>query len=259
MNLKESYKILNVSEDVSIDEVKRAFRKLAFAYHPDLNKEDPEAIYKFQRINEAYATIINYLKRKEKRVLFKRTQTRRAQKSYKKNFDQGRAERGFSAKFKKRVDIGREFGSKRSQQEYYSVFKDPFAQKVFKDIYNFIKSGKKEKGRIQEKRPCFEVPLRWRDKEVKFSPFSIISKLKTWFRSQLDHEEILFLPADKLIPGTKIRFKIKRPLGTIKVVTTVVPSHYIIGFPIIIKGMGRRFGPWKGDLYIRLLVKTQNS
>jgi molecular chaperone DnaJ len=64
-NVKDYYETLGVSRDVSEDEIKRAYRKLARKYHPDLNPGDKSAEEKFKEINEAYAVLGDPKKRKE--------------------------------------------------------------------------------------------------------------------------------------------------------------------------------------------------
>ena len=55
--MKDYYSILGVSRDASQEEIKKAFRRLARKYHPDLNQGDKSAEEKFKEINEAYACL----------------------------------------------------------------------------------------------------------------------------------------------------------------------------------------------------------
>ena len=57
--IDDPYKVLGVSRDASDDEIKRAYRRLAKQYHPDLNPGDPVAAKKMQQINAAYEQIKN--------------------------------------------------------------------------------------------------------------------------------------------------------------------------------------------------------
>jgi len=53
---RDYYEVLGVERGASADDVKKAFRKLAFQYHPDRNKE-PDAEEKFKEVSEAYAIL----------------------------------------------------------------------------------------------------------------------------------------------------------------------------------------------------------
>ena len=57
--IEDPYKILGVSPDASDEEIKKAYRKLAKQYHPDLNPGDPVAAKKMQQVNAAYESIKN--------------------------------------------------------------------------------------------------------------------------------------------------------------------------------------------------------
>ena len=64
MNKRDYYEILGVAKDASSDEIKRAFRKLAKKYHPDVSKE-PDAAEKFKEAQEAYAVLSDETKRSQ--------------------------------------------------------------------------------------------------------------------------------------------------------------------------------------------------
>lgn len=59
---RDYYEVLEVPRSASADEIKRAYRRLARQYHPDVNKE-PDAEAKFKEINEAYEVLSNDEKR----------------------------------------------------------------------------------------------------------------------------------------------------------------------------------------------------
>ena len=64
MNNKDYYKTLGVDKNATQDEIKSAFRKQAKKYHPDLNKDNPDAAAKFKEVGEAYSVLSDENKRK---------------------------------------------------------------------------------------------------------------------------------------------------------------------------------------------------
>lgn len=64
----DPYSVLGVSKDAGKEEIKKAYRKKAKEYHPDLHPDDPGAAEKMNEINEAYDMLSNpekYQKRQQ--------------------------------------------------------------------------------------------------------------------------------------------------------------------------------------------------
>ena len=65
MDFVDYYKTLGVAKNASTEDIKKAYRKLARKYHPDVNPNDKEANKKFQQINEANEVLSDADKRKK--------------------------------------------------------------------------------------------------------------------------------------------------------------------------------------------------
>ncbi|TMC10723.1 MAG: molecular chaperone DnaJ, partial [Chloroflexi bacterium] len=61
---RDYYEVLGVSRDVSADELKSAYRRLAMQFHPDRNPDDPQAAERFKECSEAYQVLSDPEKRR---------------------------------------------------------------------------------------------------------------------------------------------------------------------------------------------------
>ncbi|WP_031434161.1 DnaJ C-terminal domain-containing protein [Methylomarinum vadi] len=135
MEFKDYYKIMGVSRDASKDEIKRAYRKLARKYHPDVSKE-PDAEARFKEVGEAYEV----LKDPEKRAAYDRLganwkagQEFRPPPDWNKGFEfhsggfTGADTRGFSDFFESLFGGGI-FGREFEQRTFHARGQDTFAK-----------------------------------------------------------------------------------------------------------------------------------
>jgi curved DNA-binding protein len=99
MEFLDYYKILEIDKNATAEDVKKAYRKLARKFHPDLNPNDKEANKKFQQINEANEVLSDAEKRKKydqygkdwqhAEQFEKQQQSRPRQESYTGDFSEG--------------------------------------------------------------------------------------------------------------------------------------------------------------------------
>ncbi len=63
MSKRDLYEVLGLSREAGADEIKKAYRQMARQYHPDVNREDPDASEKFKEVSEAYEILSDPQKR----------------------------------------------------------------------------------------------------------------------------------------------------------------------------------------------------
>ncbi len=101
MDYIDYYKVLGLSKNAGADEIKKAYRKLARQYHPDVNPNNEDAHKKFQQINEANEVLSDPEKRKKYDKYGKdwqhgEAQEKARQQQYSQGFGRGQ---GFSGDF----------------------------------------------------------------------------------------------------------------------------------------------------------------
>ncbi len=100
---KDYYAILGVSRTATVEEIKRAYRRLALKYHPDRNPGDKAAEEKFKEITEAYEVLSD----PEKRARYDRFGT-----------------------------AGTRFGQRQTVDDIFSAFSDIFSGTIFEDFFH---------------------------------------------------------------------------------------------------------------------------
>lgn len=291
MTLSQSFQMLQLAESASLDDVKRAYRKLAFKYHPDLNNGDPAANRKFQQLNEAYVILQKHFAGEDVSGGGRsssqwtggaggRTAGRSDGRSGGRTAGSGRTGPGHDAwaeEQARRAHRGRSSTaggtgptsgktSEKSRNFFYKqeevlkdILNDPFAKKVFEDIYSKLK----REGRASSADATPVAPkkrklnLEWGSKKLSLDlSQGVTGSIKGWVRSWFDYEQTIELPAMNLLPGRKVRIKVARGMSNEeRTIEVRLPSDFVVGRPIRLKGLGRHLGPFKGDLYLRLMPK----
>jgi molecular chaperone DnaJ len=112
---RDYYEVLGIERDASDEEIKRAFRQLAFKYHPDHNRDD-EAEGKFKEVNEAYEVLSD----PEKRAAYDRFGHGGVDGYWEQGFDLGGFGDIFDAFFGGAAAATRQ-GPQRGADLYYSI------------------------------------------------------------------------------------------------------------------------------------------
>jgi len=268
-NQKDYYKILDIPEDASYEEIKKAYRTLAFQYHPDRNPGKEEMM---KEINEAYAVLSDERKRKEYDLLRQRYGSF-AREQFRQTYTEQDIFRGsdMSHIFD---DLSRMFGFRSpedifSSNDFYGKqyrtfeFRGPgFSGKGF---FFFGPMNRASRERMQgfpnkpQAPPLSGQPLfsRILSKGMEFIQKQAAKKFGVTFPVQgRDLEDHIEITPEQASAGGKITYTYTKR-KTQKELSVKIPPGMRDGQKIMLKGMGEegKNGGDPGNLYLRVNIR----
>jgi molecular chaperone DnaJ len=256
VNVVEAHRILDLAPDAGLDELKKSYRKLAFRYHPDLNTGDPLAKRKFQHLNEAYLLLRQVMAEEPPKAA---RSSRREKTPEPPPADSATRRKARTAYTKANTqDEGKTNYYFRREDVLQDLLKDQFAKQVFEDIYNELRRSAASQPASPRRTTGTTRTLDVRLGKSQWSmdvSGGFMDGLRGMLLKQLDDEQTVHVPPASILPGAKVRVGIKQGIsGEQKTVEFTLPKDYTLGQPVRLKGLGRKLGPWRGDLYLRLTL-----
>ena len=238
--MKDYYRILGVPENASQAEIKKAFRKLAFQYHPDTNPgNEQEAAERFKEINEAYGVLGDENRRRQ--------------------YDLAR--KGQFAGAYSQQDIFRQTFSNRAMYEELSRmfaqaglrFDADFLNNMFFGGRGFAYRSYPRNATVSTYKPS------WLERQItKAAAKMSLFALKRLFGVEppvvLDRHLELEIARGEVEKGGEKPITYKRNRRRKRLVVKI-PAGIKSGTKIRLKGMGNKKGKKSGDLYLHVKIK----
>jgi len=267
MNQKDYYQILGVNRNASLQQIKEAYRRLAFQYHPDRNKGDPHATEKMKEINEAYAALSDAGKRREYDALKERYGP----------FAYDHFRQAHSPE-----DIFRGSDIDQIFQEFARMFGFRSSDEIFREFYGpgyrsfefrrpglfgrgFVLFGPFGRGYRSEENKVYPAQEPFSLPGVPLS--GILGKLAKFTFTKIlgiqlpekgkDWKDVIALTPAQAEKGQEIEYSYHKR-GKPKNLMVKIPPGIKNGQRIRLKGMGAqgKGGGESGDLYLRVLIKV---
>ena len=218
-NFRNYYEILGVTKDASVEDIKRAYRKLARQYHPDLNPGDKVAEDKFKDIGEAYEILSD----EEKKAQYDQLGRFWKQKGFNRNRQAKTAWNG---------------SGRTTTQEY------DFSQ--YGDFNSFVDQLRTRRGGVGTKTTT-EAPRTRSNAAKAYRPGTTkTAKVMPSRPDRRDVEARLTLPLEKAYRGGRERIRLEDGRS----LEVEMPSGMFDGQRVRLKGQGLN----GGDLYLKISV-----
>ena len=255
-NHKDYYEVLGLIGNASQQEIKDAYRKLAFQYHPDRNKDDPAASEKMKALNEAYAILSDPAKRSDYDLLKDRYGTS-AFEQYRQTHTQEDIFRG--------SDIDQIF------QEFSRSFGFRNADEIFREFYGpgfkgyvYRRPGFTYTSYVYDARPASEPatsvlsPLTQSGVSVRLLKFFLekVLRIKIPERGK-DLTDVLKVNLEITRLGGEVEYHYRKQ-GKTRNLMVKIPPGISSGQTIRLRGMGSpgKAGGTPGDLLLRVKIKV---
>jgi len=265
MSQKDYYKILGIDKNSNQKEIRQAYRKLAFQYHPDKNRDNPATSEKMKDINEAYAILSDAEKRREYNILRERYGDR-AHEHFRRSHSPEDIFRG--------SDINQIF------DDFAKVYGFRNADEIFSQFYgpgystfDFRRPGMFSRGFVFYQFPRQQHPAGDRNVQNQqaqipqlFIPGILGVLIRFFLKSFLgiefpergkDWNGVLTLSPEQIDKGGEVEYILKR-YDRKKKFMVKIPAGIKIGQRIRLKGMGApgKSGGEAGDLYLKVKIKN---
>jgi len=227
MDYKDYYKILGVSKTASQSDIKKAYRKLAARYHPDVNPDDKGAEKKFTDVQEAYEVLSD----PEKRKWYDKVGA-----NWKQYQQAGGRPEDFN--WAQYAQQGRP-GGQSTQYEFHGDIGDIFGG-GFSDFFENIFGGM--------------AGARGRTRQQRRSPFE--TRFRQQARPGRDIEAELEINLDEAYRGSTRRFELNGQKVRVK-----IPRGIKDGQRLKLKGKGYAGsgGGASGDLYLKVSIRPHSK
>jgi curved DNA-binding protein len=251
MNGKDYYEVLEISFEATGKEIKEAYRRLAFQYHPDRNASDPGAVERMKGINEAYAVLSDPAKRQRYDSL-RQSYGGSAYDRFREGYSENDIFRGSDINqiFE---EISRSFGFRGFEDIFKEVYGTGYRTFEFRNggVFGkgFIFTGRMSQGAFRSgAKPGIGSRILG-----KLAGYALKKMTGIGSDNGGDRHDSLRLTPEQAKNGGKVPYTDK---GSSRNILITVPPGVSHGQMIRLKGMGSRGGPFTapGDLYLEVEI-----
>ena len=255
MERRDYYEVLDVERNASSQKIKEAYRKLAFQYHPDRNRENPSAVEKMKEINEAYAVLSDPGKRRDYDTL-REQYGPNGYDRFKQSYSEQDIFRGSDIR-QVFEEMARSFGFR----DFEEVFKESYGQRyhtfqfqspgAFGRGFIFFGPGS-GRGKLHGPPTSSELFPGYPGKFMRYLLKRIL-RIKEPKKGK-DLYDVIRLDPRQAVEGARGKYLHRRRS---KELIVTIPSGVKEGQKIRLKGMGAsgRDGGIAGDLYLKVSIK----